>query len=74
MDTSKLLFGVAGRVGVVRERGSGLVWVKVEERVALAADEVVAAGGAAAGDADGLWVGEGGFQGLVVDGRDSVGT
>lgn len=59
---------------MVGERGPGLVRVQVEERVGLAADEVVAAGGAAAGDADGLRVGEGGFQGFVVDGCDSVGA
>jgi len=51
-----------------------LVGVEVEEGVALAADEVVAAGGAAAGYADGLGVGQGRFQGFVVDGCYSVGT
>lgn len=54
--------------------GTGLVRVEVEEGISLAADEVVAAGGAAAGYADGLRVGEAGFQGFVVDGCYSVGA
>ena len=38
----------------------------------MATDEVVRGGGAAAGDADGLGVAEGGFEGFVVDGGDAV--
>lgn len=46
--------------------------VEVEEGVALAAKEVVAAGRTAAGDADGLGVCEGRFEGFVVDWGDAV--
>lgn len=41
---------------VVRKGGSSVVWVEVEERITLAADEVVAGGRTAASDADGLGV------------------
>ena len=46
--------------------------IQVEEEIALAADEVVRGGGAAACYADGLRVGEEEFEGFVVDGGDAV--
>lgn len=46
--------------------------VEVEEVVALVADEVVAGAWTATGDADGLRHLNGGFEGGVVDGRDTV--
>lgn len=58
---------------MVGQGGPCLVRIEVEEEIALAAGEVVGGGGAAAGDADGLRVGEGGFERFVVDGRDAVG-
>ncbi len=48
--------------------------VEVEEIIALAADKVVRGGWAAACNAYGLWVGEGGFEGFVVDRRYAVRT
>ena len=48
------------------------MWVEVEEETVLVADEVVRGGRPATCYADGLWVGECGFEGFVVDGRDAV--
>ena len=61
-------------VGVVGKVRPGLVGVKVEEEIALAADEVVRGRGPAACDADGLRVGEEELEGFVVDGGDAVET
>lgn len=74
MDGRKFLLAVVGRIVIEGEGRPGLVRVQVEEGVALAADEVVAAGWAATGDANGLWVGESGFEGFVVDWSDSIGA
>ena len=59
---------------MVRECWTRLVRVKVEEIVALAADEVVGTAWPAAGYTDRLWVRKGGFEGFVVDGRYAVWT
>ena len=57
---------------MVRECWTRLVRVKVEEIVALAADEVVGTAWPAAGYTDRLWVRKGGFEGFVVDGCYTV--
>lgn len=50
------------------------MWVKVKEIVALAANKVVRAARSAAGDTNGLRVGEGGFECFMVDWSDAVWT
>lgn len=74
MQAPDLLLRIPPQIGMVRERRPRLVGVEIEKRIALAADEVVAGRGAAAGDADGLRVGEGGLEGGVVDGGDAGGA
>lgn len=51
---------------------AGLVGIEVEERFALAANEVVGGSGSAACDADGLRVCKAGLEGFVVDWRDAI--
>jgi hypothetical protein len=72
VHAAELFVRVGGGIGVEGKGGSGLVRVEVEEGVGLAADEVVAAGGAATGDANGLRVAEAGFERFVVDWSDAV--